>query len=172
MRVQTVLAVSVVALSVAGCGEMPGLSKFKSRIGGSAPAASAPPPVDMQTGAVIGATTPELAAPPPPVGATTVAALDTTTEAQKEAATAIVAAPGDALIGQTIISLGNPTEPGFWLRGGPVKAAAQGRVETLSGQSVQVDLMPGDGPAQLSLAAYQALNLNLTDLVEVKVFAR
>lgn len=168
MRARTISTLLVASVILAGCGDRAGLGKLIGR-DRSAPASA---PADMQTGAIIGATTPELAAPPPPVEATSAAVLDTTTDAQKEAATAVAPLPGDTLIGQTIISLGNPTEPGFWLRGGPVKAASQGRVETIGGQSVQVDLMPGEGPAQLSLAAYRALGLNLTDLVEVRVYAR
>ena len=170
-RTVSTLILLTAAMSLAGCGNNSGFSRLKDRFARPA-VASAPRPGEVETGAVIGATTPELAAPRPPAGAITAEALDTTTEAQKEAATAVVAAAGDTLIGQTIISLGNPAEPGFWLRGGPVKTASQGRVETIGGQSVQVDLMPGEGPAQLSLAAYRALNLNLTDLVEVRVFAR
>lgn len=168
MRALTVSVLVMASVALAGCGDMPVFGKGKARLG--KPAATAPS--GMQQGAVIGATTPELAAPPPPVGATSASVLDTTSEEQKQAATAVIAGAGDTLLGQTIVSLGNPTEPGFWLRGGPVKAAAQGRVETLGGQAVQVDLMPGEGPAQLSLAAYRALGLNLTDLIEVRVFQR
>jgi hypothetical protein len=165
MRVVSVAVLGIVCLSLAGCGDMPGLKALKNKV--------IPPKADTAataTGEPL--PLPELAAPPPPVGATSVEALDTTTAAQKEAATSVAPSLDETQIGQTIVSLGNPTEPGFWVRGGPVKAAAAGRVETLGGASVQVDLMPGDGPAQLSLAAYQALGLNLTDLVEVRIFAR
>ena len=127
-RTVSTLILLTAAMSLAGCGNNSGFSRLKDRFARPAAAAPAPRPGEVETGAVIGPTTPELAAPRPPAGAITAEALDTTTEAQKEAATAVVAAAGDTLIGQTIISLGNPAEPGFWLRGGPVKTASQGRV--------------------------------------------
>jgi len=43
-------------------------------------------------------------------------------------------------------------------------------VVTASGASVAVDLQSGSGGALLSLAAYRALGLALTDLPEVTVF--
>ncbi len=45
-------------------------------------------------------------------------------------------------------------------------------MKTWGGTSVQVDLLPGEGGAQLSLAAFRALGLGLTDLPEVTVFTR
>lgn len=100
-----------------------------------------------------------------------VAALDTTTDAQKAAALAAPATPGARDLGQVSVSLGSPTEPGIWLRSALVSDAGKGRVVTADGQSVAVDLLPGQGAAQLSLAAYLALGLSLTDLPQVTVFA-
>ena len=107
-----------------------------------------------------------------PQNARSAAAFDRTTEAERAAA---VAAPvtGGAL-GEVVVSLGNPAEPGFWLRSGLVTAQRPGSVRIASGASVQVDLLPlgGGGGPQLSLAAYRALGLGLTDLPKVTVYGR
>lgn len=110
---------------------------------------------------------------PPPPGARTVTALDTTTAAQKAAALAAPAQPsGERNLGKTAVALGNVTEPGFWLRSGLVKSPGAGRVVTAAGDSIAVDMIPGAGASQLSLAAFRALNLSLTDLPEVTLFAQ
>jgi hypothetical protein len=113
---------------------------------------------------------PAMAAPPPPAGARTAEALDTTTDAQKAAA---LAAPvtAEKELGKVAVSLGTATDPGFWLRSSLVTEAAPGRVVTADGQTLKLDLLPGDGAAQLSLAAFRALGLSLTDLPEVTVFS-
>lgn len=109
----------------------------------------------------------------PAAGARTASALDTTTTAQKAAALAAPAQPsGERALGKTAVALGNVTEPGFWLRSGLVKTAGAGRVVTAAGKSIAVDLIPGSGASQLSLAAFRALNLPLTDLPEVTLFAQ
>lgn len=106
-----------------------------------------------------------------PQGARTAAAFDRTTPAERAAA---VAAPATgAPLGQVVVSLGNPAEPGFWLRSSLVSAPRPGTVRLASGASVQVDLLPpSGGAAQLSLAAYRALGLGLTDLPQVTVLGR
>lgn len=144
----------LVALALpAGCGRL-NLPFLKHRTPAPA-AADAPPP----------------APPTAPPGARTADALDTTTEAERKAATAAPAAEG-RLLGRTIVSLGNPAEPGFWLRSPLVKAPGKGRAVIDGGASVQVELRPGAaGASQLSLSAYRALGLGLTDLVEVTVHA-
>ena len=104
-------------------------------------------------------------------GTQTAAALDQTSDAEKAAA---VAAPGDGAgkdLGSVVVALGSPAEQGFWLRSALVTAPGKGRVVTASGASVNVDLQPGTGAALLSLAAYRALGLTLTDLPNVTVFA-
>lgn len=106
----------------------------------------------------------------PPAGARTAAALDTTTEAQKAAALAAPAPAGAVALGTVAVSLGNVTEPGFWLRSSLVSAPGKGRVEVAGGASVAVDLIPGEGAAQLSLPAYRALGLPLTALPQVTVY--
>jgi hypothetical protein len=115
----------------------------------------------------------EGAAPPPPPGARTAEAFDTTTPEQRAAATAVPAMPsGERELGAVAVSLGSPAEPGFWLRWAGVTAAGQGRVVAPGGQAVLVELRPGEGAAQLSLAAFRALGLPLAGLVSVTVYAR
>jgi hypothetical protein len=101
----------------------------------------------------------------------TAAALDRTTEAERAAAVAVPAAAGARDLGRVTVALGSPAEQGFWLKSGLVTAPGRGRVELASGASVAVDLLPGSGGGLLSLAAYRALGLGLTDLPEVRVFA-
>lgn len=105
-------------------------------------------------------------------GGQSAAALDTTTAAERAAAVAVMAAPSGAQeLGKVRVSLGNPAEAGFWLKGEIVPAVGKGRVTTAAGQSVAVELRPGVGAAQLSLPAFRALGLALTDLPEVTVTA-
>ena len=99
------------------------------------------------------------------------AALDTTTSAEQAAALAQPAAISEADLGLMVVALGSPAEAGFWLSAGAVSTPGKGRVVTAGGQSVAVDLRPGTGGALLSLAAFRALGLGLTDLPEVRVFA-
>ena len=98
-------------------------------------------------------------------------ALDKTTEAEKVAA---LAKPSGAerVLGKSVVALGSPAEQGFWLKSALVAAPGKGRVETAGGASVSVDLIPGSGGALLSLAAFRALGLALTELPEVTIFAQ
>jgi hypothetical protein len=96
--------------------------------------------------------------------------LDTTSAAEKAAALAAPAASGEQELGRTVVALGPPAEQGLWLRTALVTAPVQGRVETAAGKSLTLELRPGTGGALLSLAAFQALGLGLTDLPEVAVF--
>jgi len=118
---------------------------------------------------------PEAATPLPEVAplvvaGQTAAALDSTTAAEQAAALAKPAAASESDLGLMVVALGSPAEQGFWLSANAVKAPGKGRVVTASG-SVAVDLRPGTGGALLSLAAFRALGLGLTDLPEVRVFA-
>jgi hypothetical protein len=105
-------------------------------------------------------------------GARTAAALDQTTAAERAAAIARPAS-GARVLGETLAALGSPTEQGFWLRTGLVERVQQGRVEVAGGRSVAVELRPSGQPAgagsQLSLAAFRALEVPLTQLVTVRV---
>ncbi|MEZ5912888.1 MAG: D-galactarate dehydratase [Paracoccaceae bacterium] len=111
----------------------------------------------------------------PAPGANTADALDTTTEAERAAALDAGPTSGERELGTTVASLGSPTEPGFWMKTPLVSAPARGRVVTVTGESVAVDLIPSGGPAgggsQLSLAAFRALGLSLTGLPQVTVFS-
>ena len=97
-------------------------------------------------------------------------ALDKTTAAEKAAALAAPAAGGERDLGRVVVALGPPAEQGIWLSSALVTATAQGRIVTAAGKSLAVELRPGTGGALLSLAAFQALGLSLTDLPEVTVY--
>ncbi len=81
------------------------------------------------------------------------------------------------MLGRTLASLGDPSRPGLWLRTGLVDTARKGTV-TLANDDAQVavelrpaDTAPGAG-SQMSLAAFRALGVPLTELVAVRVMAR
>ena len=97
--------------------------------------------------------------------------LDTTTAEEKAEALAAPAASGERELGRVVVALGPPAEQGLWLSTSLVSQAVQGRVETAAGKSLSLELRPGTGGALLSLAAFQALGLGLTDLPEIRVFA-
>lgn len=97
-------------------------------------------------------------------------ALDKTTAAEKAAALAAPAKGGERELGRVVVALGAPAEQGIWLSTTLVTAAAEGRIVTAAGRSLGVELRPGTGGALLSLAAFQALGLSLTDLPEVTVY--
>lgn len=101
--------------------------------------------------------------------AVSAASLDKTTDAEKAAA---LAAPsgGERELGRVVVALGPPAEQGIWLSSALVKEKAQGRIVTAAGRSLAVELRPGTGGALLSLAAFQALGLSLTDLPQVTVY--
>ncbi len=147
----------ILALSLAACGGLP----FGKRDEPPPPLTASEPTIRPQgrpvaMGVVGGARTPE--------------ALDASTEAERAEALAAAAAGGRSL-GQVTVALGSPAEQGFWLRGAVVPAQGKGRVVLSGGASVAVELIPGEGPALLSLAAYRALGLPLTELPLVTVYA-
>lgn len=153
-------------LALAGCAEM-GLFAPRDRgpeIGIARPGAQTPRPEARPGGAGIR----------PPPGARTAEEFDTTTAAERVAALAPAAATRE--LGRTIASLGAPSEPGFWLRTPLVDSVRAGLVRhEPSGASVRVELRPSGGSSgsgsQLSLAAFRALGLPLTDLPELLVLA-
>ena len=106
----------------------------------------------------------------PPEDARSVEEFDTTTREQREEATATTTG-GDAL-GTTVASLGDASQPGFWLETPLVSAPTTGRVRNPeTGRTVQVDLRPIDGgSSRISLAALRLLEAPLTDLVTLEVF--
>ena len=99
-----------------------------------------------------------------------------TTTIEERTAAAAVETGGETSLGKTIVSLGDPTRPGFWIETPLVKAPGQGRVlYAATGQSSQVALIPIDGPAtagsRMSLPAMRLIGVPLTGLVEVDVFS-
>ncbi len=112
---------------------------------------------------------------PSPV-ARTVEQFDTTTNLQRaEAANVAAAASGTRKLGKTVSSLGDPAQPGFWLKTPLVNAPVKGRVHYPgSGKSVAVDLIPIKGAktagSRISLAALRLLGAPLTGLPELTVY--
>ena len=100
------------------------------------------------------------------------AALDQSTAAERAAAVAAKPAGGERALGSAVVALGSPAEQGLWVKSALVVTPAKGRVVTESGASVAVDLLPGTGAASLSLAAFRALGLGLTDLPEVTIYVQ
>lgn len=100
-------------------------------------------------------------------GGQSVASFDTTSPAQR--ANAVSPAPAGRVLGSVSVALGSPAEQGFWLKSNLTSAPANGRATLASGAGVNVTLLPTAGPAQLSLSAYRALELGLTDLPQVQV---
>ena len=153
MRIYVIPAlVILVALSLTGCGM---IDRFKP--------APKPAPIVVPVA-------PTVVLPPMGQGQTA-AALDQTTAAEKAAATAAPSG-GERSLGTAVVGLGSPAEQGFWLKSSLIAAPAKGRVATATGATVNVDLLPGTGAALLSLAAFRALGLGLTDLPEVTVYAQ
>ncbi|WP_415182930.1 hypothetical protein [Phaeovulum sp.] len=133
-------------------------------------------PRPSKPGAPTSAATAPMIAPSPKPSARTVEEFDTTSPEQRAAARAKPSAQGGRELGRSIASLGDPTEPGFWVRSPLVKVAGKGRiVDAATGTSVQVDLipLPGDAGAgsQVSLPALRLLGVPLTALPEVIVYA-
>lgn len=109
----------------------------------------------------------------PSPGANTAEALDTTSAAERAAAK-VEPAPESKALGQTVASLGDPTEPGFWLKTPLVKTRRAGVVTyAAKGTSVQVELIPIEGApgsgSRISLAAIRLLEAPLTGLPTVEV---
>ena len=114
--------------------------------------------------------------PPPPPAARTVEEFDTTTAEDRAAAVAVSATAGERLLGTTNVSLGSAADPGIWLKTGLVSELTPGRLEyPANGKSVSLELRPSGGAAtggsQISLAAMRLLEIPLTALADVRVYA-
>ena len=109
-------------------------------------------------------------APAPPAAARTVEQFDTTTQAQRVAASQ--GTSGGKALGTTVASLGDPSQPGFWIETSLVTAPGSGRIKSVgTGESADVDLVPlSEGSARVSLAAWRLLDLPLTELATLEVF--
>ena len=99
------------------------------------------------------------------------AALDSVSAAEKAAALAAPKPAAARELGKAVVALGPPAEAGLWIKAPFITAEGKGRVTTDAGQTLAVDLRPGTGGALLSFAAFRALNLPLTGLPHVIVFA-
>jgi hypothetical protein len=133
-----------------------------------APGARVPAPAPEATVA------PAAIAPAPPAAARTPEQFDTTTPEERAAAAAGGTA-GGALLGETVATLGNPAEPGFWLLTPLVDAPTTGRIVAVAtGQAAEVELRPSGGApgsgSEVSLAAIRLLGVPLTDLAVLQVY--
>ncbi|PWE34132.1 hypothetical protein DDZ14_02000 [Maritimibacter sp. 55A14] len=142
----------VLVLSLAGCSWSPKLPwrKAPEPAPATAPEAPAPAPANPQ--------------------ARTAEEFDTSSAAQRQAA----AGQGGAgrLLGTTVAALGDVRTEGFWVKTPLVTRERPGRVVSAAGRSAQVVLIPHQGGSLISLSAMRVLDLPLTDLPELKVYAR
>ncbi len=172
---KNLMIIGVLTVALAGCGQ---LQRLKGNTSSAAPEVDIPPtnaegqlhprsrPDSLGSGsnAARGAV---------PATARTAEDFDTTTAAQRSEA-------GNSgrvarALGETVASLGDPTQTGFWLKTPLINAAAKGHVtSSQTGKTVQVDLIPIDGEnsagSRISLAAMRVLELPLTALPTVSVF--
>lgn len=130
------------------------------------------PPEDTQPLGTLDPTPP----PPPPPTARTVEQFDTTTEEDRAVAVATSPTSGERSLGTTNVSLGSAADPGIWLKTALVNELQRGRVVyPANGNSVNLELRPSGGEAgsasQMSLAAMRLLEIPLTALADVEVFA-
>ena len=112
--------------------------------------------------------------PPPPPAATTVDEFDTTTEEDKAEALA-VEEPVSAELGTTLVTLGDPADPGIWLKTPLVSSLTPGRVAYKSNEA-NMELRPSGGAAgsgsEMSLPGMRVLEIPLTEIAEVTVSRR
>ncbi|MGX9353755.1 hypothetical protein ACS3SW_00930 [Roseobacteraceae bacterium S113] len=160
-----VLLISVSAVGLAGCGAGFGLNGLQPQPQAPASNSAEAPrpklrPVALQT------------APVPAASARTAEEFDTTTSADRQAAATVVDAAEERALGTSVVSLGSPADPGFWMSTPLVTEATPGRV-VYQGKSANVELRPAEegAGARLSLAAMRLIEAPLTDLPEVEVFA-
>lgn len=112
--------------------------------------------------------------PPPPARARTVEQFDTTTAEDRAEALAVKPEPAaERKLGTEVASLGAPTDPGIWVKTPLVKTLNPGRVEVKgTGKSANIELRAGTGGTQISLAAMRLLDIPLTDLPELVIYAK
>jgi hypothetical protein len=148
------ILLTVSMLSLAGCAALQGKQK----------AAPAPQEAGMATEFAPAVETKSLDT----MGAgQSVAALDTTSAAEKKEALAAPAAGGE--LGRQIVALGSPADPGLWVQTSLVKSVSKGSVKAPNGQVLAVELRPTSGAALMSLSAYQALGISLTELPDMVI---
>ena len=147
-----------VALTLSGCAVIGGFGGKK---------AAAPPPGGLATEFA-----PAVTVTPLGGSGATAASLDQTSAAEKAAALAAPAAGGEKLLGKSVAALGPPAEAGLWVQSLLIKEKGQGRVVAANGKSLSLELRPGTGGALLSLSAYQALGISLTELPEITIYGK
>lgn len=164
------------ALALSGCASPSLQGLLAPQPGAAEPAsAAAPETAPEEPAATLDPTPP----PPPPPEARTADQFDTTSEEDRAEALA-PAEPeeggAERALGTTIASLGDPTDPGIWLKTPLVTDLTEGRVENpATGKSITLELRPSGGApgsgSQISLPALRLLEIPLTDLPELAVFA-
>lgn len=155
----------VLFLALAGCGGT--APSFLGGIGGERP--DAPSDVALPGDPLMA---PMKEGVPPPAEATTAVEFDTTTAEEREVA---ASAEGGRELGRTVASLGDPSDPGFWIETPLVTEVAEGRlVFPGTGNSVKVELRPTGGApgsgSRVSLPAMRVLEAPLTGLPELIVY--
>lgn len=166
------LAASLSLTILAGCNPSNTTSATTDRPAGTAEPGEVETQLSSEQLAAVTAIT--RAPAPRPAARASADQLDTTTAEQKAAA-AKAPETGETKLGNTVASLGDPTEGGFWIKTPLVKARGVGRIRNPeNGKSAKVDLIPLDGPAsagsQVSLPALQLIGISLTDLPTIEVF--
>ena len=77
-----------------------------------------------------------------------------------------------AVLGKTLATLGDPTDPGIWLKTPLVTEIVQGRV-SYAGREINIELRPSGGApgsgSQISLPAMRLLEAPLTEIIELVV---
>jgi hypothetical protein len=165
MRMFKTVGIILTALSLAGCGQLQ-FGKERQTLSAKPPEGTTRPQARPDT----------LGNRPPPPGARTAEQFDTTTAEERQKAAAAPAAGGEKRLGETVASLGDPSRPGFWLETPLVTSRQQGRiVNPATGKTAQVELVPIEGApgagSRISLAAMRLIEVPLTDLPTLEVFA-
>ncbi len=99
-----------------------------------------------------------------------------TTTAEQRAEAAKPATTAERKLGSSVASLGDPTQPGFWVKTPLVTQRGNGRiVNPANGKSAKVELLPLGGAAssgsQVSLPALQLIGVSLTDLPQIDIYS-
>ncbi|RCW85860.1 hypothetical protein [Paracoccus lutimaris] len=99
-----------------------------------------------------------------------------TTSSTERAEAAAPPATAERRLGSTVASLGDPSQPGFWVKTPLVQSETNGRiVNPANGKSAKVRLIPLGGAAgggsQVSLPALQLIGVSLTDLPTIEVYS-
>lgn len=160
-----VLSLSVI-VALAGCAD---LRQGLFNRGDAAPPATATPPATVTPVAA-----PAGDAPPEDTVGTGDPLAAPLANPDEDGGPAAAQPASDGRLGTTLATL-DATQQGFSVKTPLVTAPTSGRVVNIAtGRSVQVELVPNDGPAgggsQVSLAAMRMLDADLTGLTELVVY--